>query len=46
MMTFNLIADGRKLEFVNRMHQQFKESYKKKELPEEIFTGSSRNWNS
>lgn len=38
IMTFHLIADGRKWEFVNRMHQEFKESYEKKELLEEIFT--------
>lgn len=38
MMTFNRIPDERKLEFVNRMHEEFKDSFEKNELPEEIFS--------
>lgn len=38
MMIFHMIADDRKLEFISRIHNEFKESYEKKELPEEIFT--------
>lgn len=37
IVTFNRIADRRKGEFINRFHKEFKESYEKGELPEEVF---------
>ncbi|NBH82433.1 glycosyltransferase [bacterium C-53] len=44
MMNFNQIADERKLEFVNRFYEEFKLSYEKNELKEEVFDDMDWDW--